>query len=233
MGTFGRVRQLPEPIVHEVRPGTGAHGSGAISKEPAIMPARLRESARGSPKRDILPLKVPLNNLAILDTFQICIDTKPLLILQPNCWIHFSQVRHKTCLIVVRYLETVCVYSIMVMHPLLRSLFVEMLMTNNLAVRRACPQGELFPAALSVDLPSPAKKRRSGAFTDNMKLPVHRWFRYSAGFSAEWAEKIIRQEAGPGGAVLDPFAGSGTTLLAAQQAAAPAAAHFRKAARIP
>ena len=23
---------------------------------------------------------------------------------------------------------------------------------------------------------------RSGAFVDNMKLPVHRWFRYSAGF---------------------------------------------------
>jgi hypothetical protein len=23
-------------------------------------------------------------------------------------------------------------------------------------------------------------------FLDNMRLPVHRWFRYSAGFSAEW-----------------------------------------------
>ncbi|NET73595.1 MAG: DNA modification methylase, partial [Sphaerospermopsis sp. SIO1G2] len=26
----------------------------------------------------------------------------------------------------------------------------------------------------------------SGTFADNMKLPIHRWFRYSAGFSAAW-----------------------------------------------
>ncbi len=47
---------------------------------------------------------------------------------------------------------------------------------------------------------------------DNMKLPVHRWFRYSAGFSAEWVESLVHSDA----RVLDPFAGSGTTLLAAQ-----------------
>lgn len=61
-----------------------------------------------------------------------------------------------------------------------------------------------------------ARSARSGTFTDNMKLPVHRWFRYSAGFSAEWAEQLIR-EYSPS-AVLDPFAGSGTTLLAAEAA---------------
>ncbi|MDD5123327.1 DNA methyltransferase [Methylovulum sp.] len=64
------------------------------------------------------------------------------------------------------------------------------------------------------------KSARSGTFTDNMKLPVHRWFRYSAGFSAEWAEQLIR-EYSPS-VVLDPFAGSGTTLLAAQAAGAMA-----------
>ena len=59
-------------------------------------------------------------------------------------------------------------------------------------------------------------KRRSGAFTDNMKLPVHRWFRYSAGFSAEWVEEVLRERERPSGLkVLDPFCGSGTTLLAA------------------
>ena len=48
-----------------------------------------------------------------------------------------------------------------------------------------------------------------------MGLPVHRWFRYSAGFSASWVESIIR--AAPGRVVtLDPFAGSATTLLAAE-----------------
>lgn len=57
---------------------------------------------------------------------------------------------------------------------------------------------------------------RSGTFADNMRLPVHRWFRYSAGFSGEWAERLIR-ELSPT-AVLDPFAGSGTTLLAAESA---------------
>lgn len=60
------------------------------------------------------------------------------------------------------------------------------------------------------------KTARSGTFTDNMKLPVHRWFRYSAGFSAEWVQQVV-QDLSPG-AVLDPFAGSGTTLLAAEAA---------------
>lgn len=57
---------------------------------------------------------------------------------------------------------------------------------------------------------------RSGTFTDNMKLPVHRWFRYSAGFSAEWVKQLI-YEYSPS-LVLDPFAGSGTTLISAEEA---------------
>ncbi|MEQ1774501.1 MAG: DNA methyltransferase [Burkholderiales bacterium] len=63
---------------------------------------------------------------------------------------------------------------------------------------------------------SATRTARSGTFTDNMKLPVHRWFRYSAGFSAEWAEHLIREHSPS--SVLDPFAGSGTTLLAAEAA---------------
>lgn len=63
---------------------------------------------------------------------------------------------------------------------------------------------------------SPQKSSRAGAFTDNMKLPVHRWFRYSAGFSAEWVENIISNRSiNRKLDVLDPFCGSGTTLLAA------------------
>lgn len=55
----------------------------------------------------------------------------------------------------------------------------------------------------------------SSTFTPNMGLPVHRWFRYSAGFSASWVESIIR--ATPGRVVtFDPFAGSATTLLASE-----------------
>lgn len=63
------------------------------------------------------------------------------------------------------------------------------------------------------------KYSRSGTFTDNMKLPVHRWFRYSAGFSAEWVEEEILTYSKRRSCkinVLDPFAGSVTTLLAAE-----------------
>jgi DNA modification methylase len=71
---------------------------------------------------------------------------------------------------------------------------------------------------LSLSNSAALKAKRSGAFTDNMRLPVHRWFRYSAGFSAEWAQKVISQQLGEeSGLVLDPFVGSGTTLIAAQQ----------------
>lgn len=51
-----------------------------------------------------------------------------------------------------------------------------------------------------------------------MCLPVHRWFRYSAGFSGAWATDLIAREATTQDVrVLDPFAGSGTTLIAAEQ----------------
>ena len=57
---------------------------------------------------------------------------------------------------------------------------------------------------------------RSGSFVDNMKLPIHRWFRYSAGFSADWVRSVILEKTYSVGSllVIDPFAGVGTTLLA-------------------
>ena len=66
----------------------------------------------------------------------------------------------------------------------------------------------------------PVAKRvqRSGSFVDNMQLPVHRWFRYSAGFSADWVGGLIRSVGRQGAHVLDPFAGSGTAVLEAEQA---------------
>jgi hypothetical protein len=82
------------------------------------------------------------------------------------------------------------------------------------------PQLELFPTQ---ELNNPIltstqlETARSGTFTDNMKLPVHRWFRYSAGFSAEWVKQVIENKTKTNSLnLLDPFAGCGTTLLAAQ-----------------
>ena len=62
------------------------------------------------------------------------------------------------------------------------------------------------------------KDTRSGTFVDNMKMPVHRWFRYSAGFSAEWVNTEIlkfQEETGKKAILLDPFSGSGTTNICA------------------
>ncbi|HOW18397.1 MAG TPA: DNA methyltransferase [Phycisphaerae bacterium] len=72
----------------------------------------------------------------------------------------------------------------------------------------------LFPEVVSE---ARARPDNSSTFADNVALPVHRWFRFSAGFSAEWAESVIRDAARYTVArVLDPFAGSGTTLIAAE-----------------
>ncbi len=66
---------------------------------------------------------------------------------------------------------------------------------------------------------SPSKT--SSTFADNLALPVHRWFRYSAGFSALWVRETIRaaRAGGKDVRVLDPFAGSGTVLVEAENAA--------------
>lgn len=79
------------------------------------------------------------------------------------------------------------------------------------------------------DEPVPARsslqEERSGTFVDNMALPVHRWFRYSAGFAAQWVEKVISEWGiGPEQIVLDPFAGSGTVSLVCDRCAVPSIA---------
>ncbi len=64
----------------------------------------------------------------------------------------------------------------------------------------------------------------SSTFTSNMSLPVHRWFRYSAGFSASWVRDCIRSAKSKQNdkvRVLDPFAGSGTVLLEAEEENVP------------
>jgi len=60
-----------------------------------------------------------------------------------------------------------------------------------------------------------------GTFSKNMTLPVHRWFRYSAGYSADWVKHVIRdfkentKIENP--VILDPYSGVGTTIIAAEE----------------
>jgi hypothetical protein len=58
-------------------------------------------------------------------------------------------------------------------------------------------------------------------FIHNMNLPVHRWYRFPAGFSADWVKNIVEQSYSrlrKNSAFLDPFAGVGTAVLAAESA---------------
>ncbi len=56
-------------------------------------------------------------------------------------------------------------------------------------------------------------------FRSNEQLPVHRWWPYVQGFSAEFVRGVLdSQGLDPGRTVLDPFAGSGTTLVEARRA---------------
>ncbi len=58
-------------------------------------------------------------------------------------------------------------------------------------------------------------------FNPNERLPVHRWWSYVQGFSAEFVEGVLVENAiGPTSTVLDPFAGSGTVPVVARLAGA-------------
>ena len=71
--------------------------------------------------------------------------------------------------------------------------------------------------------PNPTREQDASStpstFLDNLSLPIHRWFRYSAGFSALWVRELIEREKAVGRrSVFDPFAGSGTSILEAESA---------------
>ena len=55
-------------------------------------------------------------------------------------------------------------------------------------------------------------------FRSNEALPVHRWWPYVQGFSADFVRGVLDTHAVDRGTVLDPFAGSGTTLVEARRA---------------
>lgn len=75
---------------------------------------------------------------------------------------------------------------------------------------------ETLPSGEALVVPASTS---SSTFVNNMSLPVHRWFRYSAGFSATWVSASIaaaKSRYPDGVRVIDPFAGSGTVLVEAE-----------------
>ena len=70
-------------------------------------------------------------------------------------------------------------------------------------------QQSLFP---EFDVKS--EDKTSVTFADNMKLPIHRWYRYTAGFSGAWVGQVIEKEKRNNRVhIIDPFVGSGTVAI--------------------
>ncbi|MCK6629765.1 MAG: site-specific DNA-methyltransferase [Anaerolineae bacterium] len=63
----------------------------------------------------------------------------------------------------------------------------------------------------------PLLTRSLVSFQANKTRPVYRWYKYKEAFSASLVEYLFEQYSISGGLVLDPFAGSGTTLFAASE----------------
>jgi SAM-dependent methyltransferase len=67
-------------------------------------------------------------------------------------------------------------------------------------------------------LKSSIDQRKEATFVPNKNLPVYNWFYYKEGFSRDLVFSLIeRFDLGSDSTVLDPFCGSGTTLLACKQ----------------
>lgn len=63
----------------------------------------------------------------------------------------------------------------------------------------------------------PALTRSLVSFQANKTRPVYRWYKYKEAFSASLIEYLFGRYNISSGQVLDPFAGSGTTLFAASE----------------
>lgn len=91
--------------------------------------------------------------------------------------------------------------------------------SRRLKVQTLPVQRDLFRPDEKTDVPEIIGSTTN--FLDNLRLPIHRWFRYSAGFSAEWVKSLLRDREGRDLRVLDPFVGSGTTCLACDELGVP------------
>ncbi len=59
---------------------------------------------------------------------------------------------------------------------------------------------------------------RIGTFQDSLRAPIHRWFKYPAGFSYKLVEVLIEEyRLDETHWILDPFVGCGTTAVTAKE----------------
>ena len=70
-------------------------------------------------------------------------------------------------------------------------------------------------AETKTESPSGRPSRSVGVFSGNKARPIHRWYPFIEGYSAELVHDAIRSSPSASPIVFDPFAGSGTTPLAA------------------
>ncbi|MER3458223.1 MAG: hypothetical protein C4309_06005 [Chloroflexota bacterium] len=74
----------------------------------------------------------------------------------------------------------------------------------------------LYPAAPPAMLG--LTPERLGTFQDSLRAPIHRWFKYPAGYSYRLVEALIEDYGLDAMSwLLDPFVGSGTTSVVAKQ----------------
>jgi DNA modification methylase len=60
-----------------------------------------------------------------------------------------------------------------------------------------------------------------GSALDNASCPIHNWYKFTAGFSYKFIDKIVDDLDEKPHRIYDPFAGCGTTLVAAQEKQIP------------
>ncbi|MGD9563762.1 MAG: DNA methyltransferase [Pyrinomonadaceae bacterium] len=64
---------------------------------------------------------------------------------------------------------------------------------------------------------SPNLNRQGVSFQASKTSPIYRWVKYKEGFSADLVKYFLSEYSNEPGRLLDPFAGSGTTLFAGQE----------------
>lgn len=70
----------------------------------------------------------------------------------------------------------------------------------------------------SAQAETPYSGRELGTFKDSLRAPIHRWFRYPAGYSFRFVDESLDLfGVTPRDWVYDPFSGTGTTLICAKQ----------------